>query len=118
MNCKLNRRAAIKSTLAVGAAVWSGTSVHADEDSPNNKLNVAFIGVGGRGFANVNGLKNQNVVALCDVDQDRGKQALGMFPKAKKFVDYREMYSEMGDKFDAVTVSTPDHSHAPASVGA
>ncbi len=59
-----------------------------------------------------------DIVALCDIDEDRLDRMGEKFPKAKKFTDYRKMLEVIGDKIDAVTVSTPDHSHAPASVRA
>jgi predicted dehydrogenase len=58
------------------------------------------------------------MVAICDIDERRLDKAAARFPDAKKFTDYRVMYNEMADQIDAVTVSTPDHSHAPASVAA
>src|SRR6185437_2175539 len=59
-----------------------------------------------------------NVVALCDIDDQRLDQKAQKFEKAKKFNDFREMFAKMGDKIDAVTVSTPDHTHYPAAATA
>ena len=78
---------------------------------PSDKLNVACIGVGGRGGASVDGSRNENIVAMCDVDSRRAAGAFTSFPKAKKYRDYRKLFDEMGDRIDAVTVATPDHTH-------
>ena len=85
-------------------------AAHAD-DSPNEKLNIAVIGCGGRGAANLNGLSSQNIVALCDVDSQRAGGAYKKHPKARAFHDYRKMFDAMGNDIDAVAVSTPDHTH-------
>lgn len=86
--------------------------------SPNNKLNVACIGVGGRGDASVSGCSGENIVALCDVDSKRGGANLAKYPKAKQYQDFRKMFDELGKEIDAVTVATPDHTHAVAVVRA
>ena len=105
------RRTALKTSLAIGAGVWLGTSRSARAASANEKLNIAFIGVGGRGEANLNGLRGENVVALCDVDDERAGGAYERFPKAKKFSDFRRMYDDIAGEIDAVAISTPDHTH-------
>jgi len=80
------------------------------------KVNFACIGVGGKGSSDSDSAgRHGNVVALCDVDDNNLKRKSARFKAAKTFNDYRKMLDEMGDKIDAVTVSTPDHSHAPAS---
>lgn len=78
----------------------------------NEKLNVAVVGVANRGGANLAGVAHENVVALCDVDPDNAKKAREQFPKAEFFTDYRQMFDKAAKSFDAVVVSTPDHSHA------
>ncbi|MDX9971450.1 MAG: Gfo/Idh/MocA family oxidoreductase [FCB group bacterium] len=83
--------------------------------SPNEKLNVAAIGAGGKGGSDINGCKSENVVALCDVDWHRAAETFAQFPNAKQYKDYRKMLEEMKE-IDAVTVSTPDHMHAPAAL--
>lgn len=80
--------------------------------SPSDKLNIAGVGVGGRGFAVLKGLESQNIVALCDVDWKYADKAFKHFPKAKKYWDYRKMYDEIGKSIDAVMVATSDHTHA------
>ena len=80
--------------------------------APSDKLNIAGVGVGGMGLANLKHLKSQNIVALCDVDWKYAQGAADEFPDAKKFWDWREMYDKMGDDIDAVVVATADHTHA------
>jgi predicted dehydrogenase len=121
---KLNRREFIGSAAATGAGVWvtGRQPIWAQEKGPNAKLNVACIGTGGRGFASVEGCKGENIVALCDVDENRlndaAKKMSDKHPNAKKYTDYRKMLDEVGKEIDAVTVGTPDHHHAPAAVRA
>lgn len=109
----LNRRDMLKATTAVGAGLYLGVNAESASaaDSPNEKLNVACIGIGGRGGANLRGMSSQNIVALCDVDDSRAGKAYQQFPKATKFYDYREMFDKMEKQIDAVVVSTPDHTH-------
>ena len=86
--------------------------------SPNEKLNIAFIGVGGQGgddLDSVTRAEDVNVVALCDVDENRLNSAGAKFPAAKRYRDYRKLL-ETEKSLDAVTVGIPDHSHAPASM--
>jgi predicted dehydrogenase len=99
-----------------GVSFWLARG--ADGASPNEKLNLAFVGCAGRGSANLNALKGENVAALCDVDLRRAGPVLERFPQARHFRDFRKMLDEMSDNIDAVVVSTPNHIHAPASVTA
>lgn len=83
------------------------------------KLRTAHIGVGGMGAADLQAITSHNlveVVALCDVDSKNLASAKAKHPKAKIFSDYRTMLKEMSTEIDAVIVSTPDHTHAPASM--
>jgi len=86
------------------------------QDPPSEKLDIACIGVGGKGGGDVRGVASQNIVALCDVDEARGSGSFRRFPKAKRFKDFRVMLAKLDKQIDAVTVSTPDHVHAPASM--
>ncbi|MBM4026658.1 MAG: Gfo/Idh/MocA family oxidoreductase [Planctomycetes bacterium] len=79
---------------------------------PSEKLNMACIGVGGRGRANINGVDGENIVALCDVDLRRAAEMFQKFPQARQYRDYRKLLDEQDKSIDAVTVSTPDHTHA------
>ena len=82
----------------------------------NEKLNIACIGVGGRGAADVNGVKDENIVALCDVDHTHSAKTFERFPNAKRYKDFRKMLDKIHNDIDAVVVGTPDHTHAPAGV--
>lgn len=86
--------------------------------SPNNRLNLALVGVGGRGTAAVEGLAAETYVAFCDVDDKRAAQSYESHPDVPKFKDYREMFAAMGDKIDGVVISTPDHMHFPIAMTA
>ena len=84
-------------------------------------MNIAFVGVGGRGRDNLRGLSDEdgvNVVALCDADKGRLAQAAEKFSDAKTYQDFRKMLDEMDKSIDAVAVSTPDHTHAAAVLAA
>ena len=83
--------------------------------SPNEKINVAGIGVGGKGLGDIMSCRRENIVALCDPDRNRAAEAFYRLSKARQFADYRKMFDEIGDEIDACTISTPDHSHAPAA---
>lgn len=83
----------------------------------SEKLNIAAIGAGGRGADDIEGVKTENIVALCDVDRERAESMRKRFPKAKVYQDFRVMLDrEKG--IDAVVVATPDHTHAVASMAA
>jgi predicted dehydrogenase len=81
----------------------------------NSKLNIAAIGVAGRGGDDVNGVASENLVALCDVDDSHAAKTFERFPSAKKYKDFRKMLDEIHGQIDAVVVGTPDHTHAPAA---
>lgn len=83
--------------------------------SPNEKLNIAGIGVGGKGRGDIDTCNSENIVALCDVDWNNAARAFDQYPKAKRFRDHRVMLETCKD-IDAVTVSTPDHMHAYAAM--
>ena len=85
--------------------------------APSDKLNIAGIGVGGMGGANVRNVSSQNIVALCDVDQRHARGTIRRYPKAKLYKDFRVMLAKQKD-IDAVIVGTPDHTHAVISMAA
>ncbi len=80
--------------------------------APSDKLNIAGIGVGGKGFANLIAVESENIVALCDVDWNYSKRIFNHFPEAKRYWDWRKMYDELGSSIDGVVIATPDHTHA------
>src|SRR5947207_10899280 len=85
--------------------------------APSDKLNIACIGVGGMGANDVRGVgKTENIYALCDVDDRQGAQSFQAFPQAKRYKDFRVMLDKEGKNIDAVTVSTPDHTHTVAGM--
>lgn len=78
---------------------------------PSDKINLAFVGIAGKGANNIKQLSDQNIVALCDVDWgERTKSVFESYPNAKKYQDFREMLEKQKD-IDAVVISTPDHTH-------
>ncbi|MBM3495386.1 MAG: Gfo/Idh/MocA family oxidoreductase, partial [Armatimonadetes bacterium] len=106
----MTRRQFLGATAASAAlAVMPGVA-RARRQSPNDKLNIALIGVWGRGLAFYDTLDSQNVVALCDVNEARFADALKRFPKAKTYIDWRKCLDHKG--LDAVVICTPDHHHA------
>ena len=113
MTIQINRRRAIQTAAAATAAFYHGISARriSAAESPHEKLNIACIGVGGRGAANVGGVKSQNLIAFADVDENRAGKTFESHPHAKRFSDYRKLFDELGKDLDAVVISTPDHSH-------
>ncbi len=85
--------------------------------SPNQKLNLAAIGIGGQGGDDLSRMESENIVALCDVDQNHAAHVFKKYPRAKPFTDYRQMLDQMKE-IDAVVVATPDHHHAFAAMEA
>jgi len=115
MKCRTNRRAFLRNTTLAGMGFWvAGSSRRAESRSPNEKLNIGVIGVNHRGAANRKSVGTENIVALCDVNEEYLAKASQEHPKAKTYVDWRKMLDEKG--IDAVTVSTTDHTHALASI--
>mgnify|MGYP002632420952 FL=1 len=80
--------------------------------APNSKVRLAFVGVGGRGAANLGAMADEEVVALCDVHERNAAGSFKKFPDAKRFTDYRTMLDKVSDDVDGVVVATPDHTHA------
>ena len=81
--------------------------------APSDKLNIAAVGIGGMGNSNLRNMEStENIVALCDVDWKYSKDVMARFPNAKKYWDYRKMFDEVGNSFDAVLCATADHTHA------
>ena len=117
---QINRRHFIyTSALAAGALAASlpAYAARAKFKSPNEKLDIAGIGTAGKGAVDLEGVSGENIVALCDVDSDKLAAAARKYPGARLYSDYRIMI-EKEKSIDAVTVSVPDHHHAPAAMRA
>jgi len=112
MTKQIQRRSVLKAaaTAAVGVGIAPFQSLRA-ATAPSERLNLAFIGVGGRGTANVKGLASQNMVAFADVDEQRAGKVFGVYPNVQRFRDYRKMLDAVGSKIDGIVISTPDHMH-------
>ncbi len=107
-----SRRQFLKKSAVVAGGVWlASPTASATTRSANEKLNIACIGVGGRGSANVGGVSSENIIAMCDVDESKAGRRFQEFNKAGKFKDYRVMFDKLGKQIDAVVISTPDHTH-------
>jgi predicted dehydrogenase len=117
MNNQNNRRQFIKKTSAAAAGLWfigKAESFGKKAISPNEKLNIGVIGVANRAFQNIKGVDHQNIVAMCDVDESFMAGTKKDLPGAKTYFDYRKMLEQKD--IDAVVVSTPDHTHAIATI--
>jgi len=111
---KFSRRSMLAG-IGVGAAVFSIVPRHVlggpGLKAPSDKLNIAGVGAGGQGGADIGQMGGENVVALCDVDDRQGAGSYKKYPGAKRFKDFRKMFDAMGKDIEAVTVGTPDHTH-------
>jgi predicted dehydrogenase len=118
---KTNRRAFAKAATAISAFTIVPRHVLGgpDHTAPSDKLNVAGIGVGGQGGGDIRNATQcgHNVVALCDVDDNRARGSFQRYPDARRYKDYRELFEKETD-LDAVVVATPDHTHAPIGMEA
>lgn len=120
-NLPIRRRHFLKTVGAAGAVASSGvwtSSARAQSKSSLEKLSIACIGTANRAENDVDGVKSEDIVALCDVDSNYLERKAKEFPGVRKYADYREMLVAEGDKIDAVVIGTPDHHHAPASIRA
>lgn len=122
MRSPISRRRFLKSTVATGAGYFftaSAVSAVRAADGPNDKVRFAGIGVGGKGSSDIDQAgKLGTVVALCDIDENTLNGKGNKYPSAAKYYDFRKMLDEMDKQIDAVTVSTPDHTHAVACMAA
>jgi predicted dehydrogenase len=117
MEFSMKRRTFLKQSAVAGAGlVILKSGILRAGQSPNEKLNIAIIGAGGRGRSNMNGVKGENIVALCDVNQKNLAAAAEQFPKAKTYTDWRKCLDQKD--IDAVVCSTTDHTHAFVNVWA
>jgi len=117
MNSKIKRRTFLKGSAAAGAGLMILKSgILKAGQSPNEKLNIAVVGVAGRGGGNMNSVSSENIVALCDVNEKNLDAAAKRFPQAKTYIDWRKCLEQKN--IDAVVCSTTDHTHAFVNVWA
>ncbi|MDX2036409.1 MAG: Gfo/Idh/MocA family oxidoreductase [Isosphaeraceae bacterium] len=120
MNQRIDRRRFLQGSAYAGFGIFiAREGLYGQERSANERLRFGCIGVGGKGNSDTDHVGALgDVVALCDVDADRLGKKAEKFPAAKTFADFRALLEEFTNKIDAVTVSTPDHTHAAATVQA
>jgi len=113
----MKRRDFLRLSASMGAGMAAGVpgrllaAESTSNKSPNEKLNIACVGSGGRGNNHVRAFSEENIVGMCDVDSQRASEMFKKFERVPKFKDYRVMLDQLGDKIDAVSVATPDHAH-------
>ena len=105
-------------TTAVASTGYFTSTAVAQSKSPNEKLNLAVVGTANRAGDNIQEIKHEHIVALCDIDKTLLDRALSEHTEARPYADYREMIDRERDKIDAVLVATADHNHAPATIRA
>ncbi len=119
MGIRSNRRQFIQGTAAAGIGYWVAGGIAAEPSkSPNERIRFACIGIGGKGDSDSDhAAVCGDIVAICDVREEQlaRKASKAPFAKAAKYTDFRKLLEEMEGSIDAVTVSTPDHTHAPAA---
>jgi len=111
---RVNRRQFNRAALAAAGAAFAAPAFVRGRNL-NERLNIAIIGSGGRGGANLDSVSGENIVALCDVSRPALEAAGGRFPQARQFADFRKVFDHAGE-FDAVVVSTCEHTHAFATM--
>ena len=114
---RFNRRSFLQTSAAIGAAATLSAPNILRARNLNEKLNIAMIGSGGRGRRNLAEFKSENIVALCDVNENNLNSAAQQYPKARKATDFRKLFDHQKE-FDAVVVSTCEHTHAFATLPA
>ncbi len=116
----INRRTFVGevTTAAAGFTIVPRHVLGRGYRAPSDTLNVACVGVGGMGWSDVRGMAVENIYALCDVDDRRAEEAFMAYPKAKRHKDFRRMLEQDGSHIDAVTVTTPDHTHTVIAMAA
>lgn len=117
-NSGLNRRRFLQQTTFVvaGLGLAARASAAPRKTSPNAKLNIGIIGVSHQGHYDLSNVTSENIVALCDVDDNFLASAAAKFPAAKTYNDFRRLLDQKD--IDAVVIATPDHTHAVATVAA
>ena len=119
MKHSIHRRHFIKQTAAAATGAWLvglRSRIHARSLSPNEKLNIGMVGVANRAGEDLKEVSSENIVALCDIDDQFLAAAKQKYPQAKTYNDFRRLLDQKD--IDAVVVGTPDHTHAVAAVAA
>jgi predicted dehydrogenase len=117
MNRTCSRRGFLRSSVLSGVGYWAAASSIAGQSrSPNEKLNIGIVGVHSRGAANAESVAGENIVALCDVDENYLAEAAQKYAQAKTYIDWRKLLDQRD--LDAVVVSTAEHTHALVSLAA
>ncbi len=80
--------------------------------APSDKLNIVGIGIGGKGWNNLNAMNTENITGLCDIDWKYAAGVFADYPNAKRYYDWRVMFDELRDSIDGVMIATADHTHA------
>ena len=116
---RINRRGFVAGSTAAGIGFYVAGDANSQakaSQSPLDKIRIAGVGVGGKGSSDIDQAGNVgDVVAICDIDDDHLNGKSAKFPKAEKFNDFRKMLEKLDKSIDAVVISTPDHTHAPAA---
>ena len=119
---QIEKRISRRDFMSVAAATAAFTIVPrhvlggAGKKAPSEKLNIAGIGVAGRGAGDIGEVSSENIVALCDVDWRHAAGTFKRYPKARQYRDFRKMLDKEDKNIDAVVVATPDHTHAVATM--
>ena len=116
----MKRRQFIRDVSSAGIALTVVPNITVSglgHTAPSDKLNIAAIGIGGKGNVNLRNMVGQNIVALCDVDYDYANNVFKTYPKATKYQDFRKMLEKQKD-IEAVIIATPDHTHTVAAAAA
>ncbi len=114
---RINRRSFLKTSAAIGAAATLSAPNILRARNLNERLNIAMIGIGNRGQRNTGYFEAENIVALCDVNMEKLGLAAKFYPKARQSTDFRRLFDHEKE-FDAVVISTPEHTHAFATLPA
>jgi predicted dehydrogenase len=113
---ELSRRQFLNQATAAGIVTLYAPAIVRGRNL-NDKLNLAIIGAGGRGAENLRGVQSENIAILCDVNEANLNRAAERYPQARKLADFRKVYEQAKD-FDAVVISTAEHTHAFATLPA
>src|SRR5262245_19984710 len=113
-----SRRDFLRNTTMAGVGFWvAGRAAAQESKSPNERIRFACIGIDGKGASDTSdAARYGDIVGICEIDDNKLNNAATAYPSAQKYNDFRKMLEELGPNIDAVTVSTPDHTHAVAAI--